>query len=505
MALAPFFSKSALSASQILSAVSQDEFIRRVENTRVAIAFAGNASRSVEGRATLELLVNLLARLLPSLGLQGLDKSAQAFLPDLERLAVSINPLIEISSDAESTLVVIVGEAEWKHAGEKLYVGSEGWIAHLSRNKPQSCGQSEIPFGAAAAACIASANVFRFIFRDALPEADLDGEIDFSLWDYDATRSEPPYGPFSVGEVHLAGAGAIGNGLLWTLARLPNVSGKIHVIDPEQIDLGNLQRYVLTTHDSPTQLKTQLAEKTFANASLKIESHSVKWGTYLAMRGDYEIDTVAVALDSGRARIEVQGSLPRRIFNAWTQRENLGVSRHLDFLNKPCLACLYLPDGEVPHEDAEIALSLKMPGPEALMEIRLLLHTGAPLSPEFVERVAALAGKDPAALASFVDQPLRNLYSGAVCGGLLLDLSGPASPAAEVPMPFQSALAGVMLAAELVAAEFEPSRPTTTTLNLLRPFPPYLSFPREKRSGCVCADAVFCKVYDNKWNQPASR
>lgn len=503
MALAPFFSKSALSASQILSTVSQDEFIRRVESTRMSIVFGENASRSVEGRTTLELLVNLLARLLPSLGLQGLDKPAQAFLPELERLAVSINPLIEITSAVEPTLIVMVGETEWKQAGEKLYVGSEGWIARLSREKSQSCGKSEIPFGAAAAACIASANIFRFIFRDGLPEADLDGEIDFSLWDYDATRSEPPRGPFSIGQVHLAGAGAIGNGLLWTLARLPNVRGKIHVIDPEQIDLGNLQRYVLTTSDSPTQLKTELAEKAFANSSLTIESHPVTWGTYLAARRDYGIDTVAVALDSGRARIEVQGSLPRQIFNAWTQRENLGVSRHLDFLNTPCLACLYLPDGEVPHEDAEIARSLKMTGPEALMEIRVLLHTGSPLSLEFVARAAALAGKDPSTLASFVGQPLRNLYSGAVCGGLLLDLSGSASPAAEVPMPFQSALAGIMLAAELVAAEFAPSRPTTTTLNLLRPFPAYLSFPREKRSDCVCADAVFCKVYDNKWKQPA--
>lgn len=505
MALASFFSKSALSASQILSGVSQDEFIRRIENTRVSIVFSEDASSSAEGRVALEFLVNLLARLLPALGLEGLDKSAQVFLPDLERLAVSINPLIEITSGAESTFVVVVGEAEWNRSGEKLYLGSEGWIARLSRKNPQSFGQSGIPFGAAAAACIASANVFRFIFRDALPEADLDGEIDFSLWDYDAPRSEAPCGPFSIGEVHLAGAGAIGNGLMWTLARLPTVNGTIHVVDPEKIDLGNLQRYVLTTHDSLRQLKTQLAEKAFANTSVKIESHPTTWGAYLTERGNYNINTIAVALDSARSRIEVQGSLPKRIFNAWTQRENLGISRHLDFLNKPCLACLYFPDGEQPHEDAEIARSLKMLGPEALMEIRVLLHTGAALSPEFVERVAALAGKDPSALASFVGQPLRSLYSGAVCGGLLLDFSGPGSSTAEVPMPFQSGLAGVMLAAELVAAEFELPRPTTTTLNLLRPFPPYLSFSREKLSGCVCADGDFCKIYDSKWNQPPIR
>ena len=61
-------------------------------------------------------------------------------------------------------------------------------------------------------------------------------------------------------------------------------------------------------------------------------------------------------------------------------------------------------------------------------------------------------GVQPDELARFADLQLRELYTDAICGGALLAMGG--SPGglerAEAPLAFQSALAGVLLAAELV-------------------------------------------------------
>ncbi len=502
MAVAPFFAKAALSASQILSSVTQADFLARMSRARVSVSFADDTALSEEGRTTAEMTVNLLARLFPGFRLIAVGPQAEILEKRLQELALTINPLLEFypGSTAEAgaeSFDLLLGQSPVDPAGAKLHVSADGWTAYVSSREQRPFGSSSIPFGAAAAGCIAVANVFRHIFRDALENAVLDEDIALSLCSYDQSTSDPKL-PSSLGEVHLVGAGAIGNAVIWTLARLPQLSGVLHVIDPEEVELSNLQRYVLTSFTSPGQSKVEIARDYLANSGVETRTHGTSWGQYLAQRGDYRLDLVAVALDSANDRIEVQGSLPRRSVNAWTQRDNLGVSRHFDFRNAPCLACLYIPDTAVPNEDEQIMRSLKLP-PEETMHVRELLHFGTPLTRDFIDTIARLANKDPEVLEPFVGKPLRALYSGAVCGGLLLDLNGPAMAAADVPMPFQSALAGVMLAAELVLARTEREHPTTTTINLLRPIPTYLSFRREKHPHCFCRDSAFLDTYAEKW------
>ncbi|ESY39644.1 hypothetical protein X747_22775 [Mesorhizobium sp. LNJC384A00] len=54
-------------------------------------------------------------------------------------------------------------------------------------------------------------------------------------------------------------------------------------------------------------------------------------------------------------------------------------------------------------------------------------------------------------LAAFVGQPLRSFYQQAICGGLVFQLSdGSRLVRTVVAMAFQSVLAGIMLAADLV-------------------------------------------------------
>jgi len=70
-----------------------------------------------------------------------------------------------------------------KGDGSKLvfYIGSEGWLAKLSRQAPVGSGSSRLPFAAGVAACIAVANLFRYTFRESLGEVNYDDGFILSL------------------------------------------------------------------------------------------------------------------------------------------------------------------------------------------------------------------------------------------------------------------------------------------------------------------------------------
>src|SRR5207244_1908072 len=116
--------------------------------------------------------------------------------------------------------------------------------AILSRSKPVQSGKSEIPFGAAAAACIASANIFRKLFKDQLSGAHQDNEVCFSTLHFTNFRkglSNPDLNQINLSGSYLLGVGAIGNAAIWALSKCPFISGQIVVVDPEEVEITNLQ------------------------------------------------------------------------------------------------------------------------------------------------------------------------------------------------------------------------------------------------------------------------
>lgn len=125
------------------------------------------------------------------------------------------------------------------------------------------------------------------------------------------------------------------------------------------------------------------------------------------------------------------------------------MSRHGFNDSRACLACLYFPHGKIKDEHEKMAEELRMP--EAQQEIRNLLQTNTPLDAGFVERVAKAFGIPSESLQEFVGQSIRSFHQRTICGGIVMRLTDGAQPVrAVVPMSFQSALAGIMLAADLV-------------------------------------------------------
>jgi hypothetical protein len=509
MALASFFDRAATAASQVLQGFNLDSFRGFLSLQSVLVAFDETATQSPEGKVTLELIVNLLARLYPTIGVRPLHKHAKNFAEELSNAALLINPEISfISRPRKHTVVLVVGNRTSPTESRPIYLGSKDWVAKLSTHKPLGSGNSSNPFGAAAAACFGAANVFRTIFADQLPNGKRDDAINFSLLSLrhdEELAASSPIPEIELAESCIAGAGAIGNAFIWVLSRVPSLRGTLDIVDHETVELSNLQRYILTNHTDVGKPKVELAKAALVRDGFEPRAHQMRWSQYIGQSTDFAVKRLLAAVDSAEDRIAMQASLPEWICNAWTQSQDLGVSRH-GFLGKDaCLMCLYLPTNKQPDEDEIITTAFGLPG-DAKQQIRKMLFNNEPMTHELLNQVALAQNIEPTKLQSFVGRPIRGFYVEAFCGGVIFKLSNGSHPTqAIVPMVFQSALAGIMLAAETIlhATESRPSSfPPVTTINLLRPLAPYVSFNRKKApSGrCICQDVDYISVYREKWN-----
>jgi len=509
MAVADYFDRASEGAAQILRNYDRTEFERRLNSRDVVIAYDKNALETSEGRASLDLLVRLIARMYPNLDLRPLGGAPRA--AELEELARSINPWIEIvEARRGKAATVVVGETAVR-GGKAIYIGSEFWIAGVGTSGPIGSVDSGNPFGAGAAACLGAANLFRVFFSDLLENGGLDANARISLLNFatgDKATNEYSRKRNDIGHVQLVGVGAIGNAVAWALSNGARLTGTVDLIDPQPIELSNLQRYVLANRTEVAAIKVNLAASFFPGLG-KVTANPVQksWSEFVRHTGSHHFDLVATALDTAADRVEVQGSLPKFIVNAWTQPGDVGVSRHAFLGNNACLACMYLPTGKRRNEDEIIADELRMP--ELVKRLRTMLHTGHPVGVDFVREVAKRATADAEPLMPFANLPLRAFRAKAICGQALLAANDSDRTAVQVPMAFQSAMAGLMLAAEIVAHQSglrDEGLPTKSALDLLRPIPGRLNVPVIKdKAGtarCICLDEDYRTAFKAKYETP---
>ena len=104
---------------------------------------------------------------------------------------------------------------------------------------------------------------------------------------------------------------------------------------------------------------------------------------------------------------------------------------------------------------------------------------------------------------------LDELYRDGVCGGALLGLAaGGVARQVLVPLAHQSALAGVLLAVQLIAAahpKLRWLRPDAIEgrYDVLAGLHQVLAHPRRPARGCLCADLDFRAAYRTAWPRPA--
>lgn len=495
MAIPDYFARNAVAIAQALSGLDDQRLTVMLGEVRVGITF-GKDAESKEGCALTDLLVRLIARLYPTLIFRA--DSENGIIDRSRELARRINPNVELSGDP--TVEVVVGSTAlppW--SAQRIFAGSNGWIAAISTSAPQPCADTNIPFGSGVAACLAAANLFRYVF---LPEPRLDANATFDVLNStnEEHRSAIALSPLST-DLVLAGCGAIGNAAAWALARTP-VKGTLTIVDHQTIDLGNIQRYVLAERADEGSSKPLVASRYFTNSLRAIPNES-DFATFLEIT-NHRVERLLLALDSARDRRAGQASLPKWVANAWTQPGDLGVSTH-DFLNGACVCCLYLPEHVVMNEDATIAEAFGVP--ERIMQIRLLLHRNDGAPRDLLEAISTAQDIPLERLLPFEGHSLRDLYVDGFCGGAALPLCRMGIPRTEVhvPLAHQSALAGILLAAAAVRHELGIGNGSQVTqLDVLKPLPPVPSHPvaKDPRGICICQDSDYRDVYTRKFAGP---
>ena len=499
MALADYYGRAALAASQVIAGFEPDLFRRALEDANIGVAIGRDAATSDEGRALAEMSVRLLARLYPCLEVRT-EVSSEG--DRLESLARAINPRIEFKHGA--SIGIAVGR-QARGFETTCFAGSDGWDAFLSTNDPVGTGSSPNPLGAAAAACLAVGRIFNEIL---LQDSEQRSTTNVRLSTFLCEKGETPKSVANdnwqlPSDTVLVGVGAVGNGAAWVLGRSP-ARGTLHIIDHECLELSNLQRYVLAMRADDGKPKVDIAAP-FFNGDVRCTPKQMMWADFAEKCG-YGWQHVLVALDTAADRRSVQASLPAWIANAWTQPGDLGVSVHHRFDGDgACLACLYLRTNAAPNEDELVATALAIP--QLIADVRTLLHTGVGVGRSLLEAVAQGLQRPLQEVLQYEGRSIRELYVEGICGGGLIPLGMIGLPRQElhVPLAHQSALSGVLLAAALLrrAAGHSIDMTTTTRIDVTRPLGDFLTQPTLKaRTGlCICEDQDYVRAYQAKFAQ----
>jgi hypothetical protein len=516
MSLPPYLTRIHNAAGPLLGGIAESELAERLGEVSLTLEINEKLSADPGHRSAYLLAANLGARLYPRLSLDAPDELTER----AAKLAQEVNPGCEFGQPKRRALCL-----SWKGGratADRVTVKAANWNLGIDGRGPAS--GSAAPPAAMAAAALGLGELFRALFADLLPHGRRGSQpMSLNLLTLgEASEASPMPEEVELGEVHLAGCGAIGQAFTLALTELP-VRGRLIAVDHDALDDGNLQRYVLGRMSDVGTRKPAMIASALAHHHLEVEEVTTRWGE--DERTAPGRQTVVSALDSKQGRIELQAGLPRELFNAWTQPEDLGVSRHLAFGEVPCLACLAWPTRARPGESELIAEALG----EHELRVLAYMHSGIPVGqplPTPVEgsrRLKVPEGSDSwlerSLLADLVDRfglpqehiaslsslPVAGLYRDAVCAGMLLEHRGNQSEDISVPLAHQSALAGILLATWLYASrsealrDFLPSAPEAR-YNVLRRGPQVWELHRSREPRCICFDGDFLDAFARRWS-----
>jgi hypothetical protein len=279
----------------------------------------------------------------------------------------------------------------------------------------------------------------------------------------------------NLGEAYLAGAGAIGNGFLWA-ARHVELRGKLTICDDDTVSSGNLQRQVWFHEDDIGEPKSttlcQKAQPHITGCELKPETVRLQ---DLPNRSGAWLRRLIVAVDSRRARRELQNELPAEVFDASTPDiREVVVHYNNAFSGLACLGCLYKADEKEATQDQIIAE-----------------HLGVGVDDVRASRISSVAAVAIARKHPHIDpvsiegQAFDSLYKALCATGKLHASVGKQVVA---PFAFVSVLAGTLLLLDVMTRLVRP--------NLLRANECHISpwrepFPqgrltRARFAGCEC-------------------
>lgn len=461
-------------------------------------------ARSGSGRCAAvacHVALNLLPRFLAHVQYRGPSEQ-------LTCLSKSQRRRIDENRWKKADVTLVIGDEEPAPGSEALYMGSSGWSSYLSTERPCAWrpDASGNTLGAMMSGALAVGEVFKRLFADADPEPVT--HIEYDLATHGTARRQPVLGPrvpsvVDLKRMALVGCGAIGQAVCFALAPFP-LSGHVTLFDHDTVDDSNLQRYVLASRESVGLPKAAYLSRHLLQGSpaLRCSPVPATFESYADFHAScIEYDTVVVCVDNVSTRVNVQGMLPRVIWNGWTDvsRHSLryGVSRHVITGKYACIGCYYYPAGPEPTTmDMNSALTGLPAG-----RIRQLLDSNATCTEDIIQAVSKKSGIPLERLKANAGLPFRDMLHGR-CGVFMMQRGeGPVT----APAPHQPLMAGIHLASQLVLSRCRGAPDSTLKIKSVSSFDA-MKVPRAdclfnaaKDHRCFCVDKDYVDAYKAKW------
>ena len=391
---------------------------------------------------------------------------------------------------------LVVGSTPSRSLSNKVFVNLTADRLIIQRT-PAICEGSALPHRlmVLVAACYVSSAVINAAVGDGLPNPPpTEFEIPFGSFLPSQTHLAAPV---AVGETYLAGAGAIGNGLLWA-ARHVRLVGTLNIVDDDVVSSGNLQRQIWFERcdiDKPkAERLAMLAQPSFPECTLKpavcrLQQHPARnEGAWLGR--------LIIAVDSRLARRNLQNELPGEVFDASTSGSQEVVLHHNKQPNdNACLGCVYPCDeAEVTHERAvadHLGIDVEaVRQPRISSEIaRRICATHPQLTPTEIEGLA-----------------FDTLYK-QLCGSA--QLKSVSGEQVVAPFAFVSVLAGALLLLEIIRQVHEGDMDRLSNewrVNPWRPPVPQMRDLRPRREACDCCSRIELQRENARlWGIPMSK
>lgn len=401
------------------------------------------------------------------------------------QLAGEIEPIlsrtVQVAQDLGDQAVpfaaeLILGDASPRTEGKKLFA-----VLHPDRLTVNTdaviaaqCAAPEFPLLTLIAACYATAGILNHAIGDGLiNRAPVDFEIafeDFLDPDFDLSQ------PVDIDEAYLAGAGALGNGFLWA-ARHADLHGVLHVPDDDTVSDGNLQRQIWFTKEDVGESKAEtLCKKAQAflphcelkPAKCRLQEHPNRTNGAWLKR-------LIVAVDSRRARRQLQEELPGEVFDASTTgSQEIVLHYNKQPTTHACMSCIYhMDEAEIRHEEA------------------VARHLGISVEAMALDRIGQETADQICAMhpqlkpENLMGLSFQSIYKQLCSSQQLKSASGQVVVA---PFAFASVLAGALLLLGLMTRLQSTQSPAFNDwrINPWRPPVPGMKQLRKKIPGCEC-------------------
>lgn len=511
--------------AQLASGAAGPDLEALLASGRVNIVIDAQAAREPQGQLLFSFAVNLLARLHPVVQhltvVLARDAPVYPHLPrwpeptlatHLARLLSCLKPplawRVTDRPDASAVVSLVVGDRA-EATGERISMGSRGWIAFVSLAEALPVDGPPNPVGAYAAACLGVAELWKRLLAPhrqifgAMPIMPATRTLAFSTLTYmpDAAVAPNPELPVSIdlGTLTMVGVGAGGGAAAFTLASVRDLSGELTVIEPDPVDDTNLNRYVFADSADEGHPKVDVVESFLGRYErLTVKPYPHPFSKVASPLPPETFRHVIAAVHSRATRREIQLETPEVLWDAAAAEDGEFRIWRLAFGVTECMYCKHPPGEDDPEAQKSRQLATLL-GLSPALWLRKIKDNEPFTDEEAVAIARHLAGQTITFDIPRAGQPFGD-WEAAQCGKVVLPDADDA-----VPIPFAPVMAGVLLAGEVIKEHHFPAYVLDSYYwnTLLGQFVLH-NRPRRRGSkpGCsCCSDSAYLDQHRRRWSK----